>query len=148
MDLSPVQVARAQRWWADVPRLSFVQADAAEFLAAGTETFDAVYSAWGAAWYSDPHKLLPLVAKRLAPGGVFALSQAEPDSDIHGPQRLQGEWLDGRENELSLWRWQYSRQAWKALLQRHGFTDIDAYVLSAPEPGKPGTLMVRAQTVN
>ncbi|MFI6933936.1 hypothetical protein [Streptomyces sp. NPDC050287] len=42
-------------------------------------------------------------------------------------------------------RWQYAPEAWADILKRHGFTDIDAQVIKAPEPEDLGTLLVRAQ---
>lgn len=57
---------------------------------------------------------------------------------------MRGTWLEGRERELTVLRWQYAPETWADILKRHGFTDIEAYVLKAPEPGDLGTLMVRA----
>lgn len=144
VDLSAVQVARARRWWQAVPGLRFVQADARDYLASGTELFDAVYSVWGAAWFTDPEELLPLVADRLEPGGVFAFSHAEPGGDDLGPQPMRGKWLEGRASELTVLRWQYTAESWSDLLKRHGFTSIDARVLEAPTAAGLGTLLVSA----
>lgn len=146
VDLSPVQVARARRWWRDEPGLSFVQADACAYLASDTEPFDAIYSVWGAVWFTGPEQLFPLVASRLAAGGVFAFSQAEAAPGSYGPQPMRGKWLEGRERELTVLRWQYKPGTWADLLKRYGFTDIDACVLEAPGVGKLGTLMVRARS--
>ncbi|REK86312.1 class I SAM-dependent methyltransferase [Streptomyces inhibens] len=146
VDLSAAQVARATNWWRSEPRLRFVHADACDFLTADTQPFDTIYSVWGAVWFSDPEQLLPLVAKRLTPGGTFAFSQAEPTPGAYGPQPMHGKWLEGRAHELTVLRWQYTPQTWTNLLKRHGFTDIDARVLSAPETGMLGTLMVQART--
>ncbi|MEU4682851.1 class I SAM-dependent methyltransferase [Streptomyces xinghaiensis] len=146
VDLSPVQVERARTWWDDVPGLTFVHADVRDYLAEEAQLFDAIYSVWGAVWFTDPEQLLPLVAERLVPGGVLAFSQAEPAPGAYGPQPMRGKWLEGREHELTVLRWQYTPEAWTDLLKRHGFTEIHASVLEAPEPGKLGTLLVRART--
>ncbi|MFD9223097.1 class I SAM-dependent methyltransferase [Streptomyces sp. NPDC060064] len=145
VDLSPVQVARARGWWREEPRVSFVCGDVCDYLASDSEPFDAVYSVWGAVWFTDPEQVFPLVAKRLAPGGIFAFSQAEPVVGSHGPQPMRGKWLEGREHELTVLRWQYTPEVWSDLLKRHGFTDIVARVLSAPEGDKLGTLLIRAR---
>ncbi|WP_405915892.1 class I SAM-dependent methyltransferase [Streptomyces sp. NBC_00728] len=145
VDLSPVQVERARGWWNGVPGLDFVHADVCDYLASGAELFDVVYSVWGAVWFTDPEQVFPLVAKRLAPGGVLAFSQAESIPGAYGPQRMQGKWLEGRERELTVLRWQYTPEVWTDLLKRHGFTDIQASVLEAPEAGKVGTLLARAR---
>lgn len=143
VDFSPVQVARARAWWKDTPGLSFVQAEACAYLSSCSVVYDAVYSVWGAVWFTDPEELLPRVLERLSTGGAFAFSHAEPVAGSYGPQRMRGKWLEGREGELTVRRWQYAPDMWADLLKRYGFTDVDAYALTAPEPGKLGTLMVR-----
>ncbi|GGO48715.1 hypothetical protein GCM10012287_24350 [Streptomyces daqingensis] len=142
VDFSPAQVARARLWWEGTPGLSFVNAEACEYLASTATTYDAVYSRWGAAWFTDPAVLVPLVARRLAPRGLLALSQAEPIDGFYGPQAMYGNGLSGR--RLPVLRWSYSPDMWTELLAKSGYTDIDAYVLPAPEPDNVGTLMVRA----
>ena len=37
-------------------------------------------------WFTDPERLFPSVAQRLAPGGVFAFSHREP---IAGPRQTE-----------------------------------------------------------
>lgn len=145
VDLSPVQVSRARTWWKDVAGLSFVQADACDYLTSTSTAYDAIYSVWGAVWFTDPDQLLPLVAQRLAASGVFAFSHAEPVPDVYAPQPMRGKWLDGRERELTVTRWQYSPQTWADLLKRHGFTGIHARVLAAPDLAGAGTLVVSAR---
>jgi SAM-dependent methyltransferase len=143
VDFSPVQVERARTLWHDTPRLDFQHAEACTFLASSTTSWDAIYSVWGAVWFTDPDELLPRIVQRLNPGGVFAFSQAEPAADAHGPQQMYGKWLEGRERELTVLRWQYNPDNWADILKRHGFTGIDAQILAPPTPGL-GTLMVRA----
>jgi SAM-dependent methyltransferase len=144
VDFSPVQVARARAWWKDTPGLSFVQAEACAYLSSTSTKYDAVYSVWGAVWFTDPEDLFPRVLERLSPGGVFGFSHAEPVTGSYGPQRMRGKWLEGRERELTVLRWQYAPEMWADILKRYGFTGIDAHVLPGPEPGQLGTLMVRA----
>ncbi|MEU2908149.1 class I SAM-dependent methyltransferase [Streptomyces globisporus] len=144
VDLSAAQVDRASRWWKGTPGLKFVHAEAGDYLASNTTPFDAVYSVWGAVWFTDPELLFPLVAQNLTPGGNFAFSQAEPSPGAYGPQPMHGKWLEGREGELTVLRWQYTPQAWADLLKRHGFTNIDAHILPAPDGEGLGTLLARA----
>ncbi|MCZ0980002.1 class I SAM-dependent methyltransferase [Streptomyces diastatochromogenes] len=73
VDISPVQVAKARE---RRPRLDVRQQSAEEFLAADTYEFEAVCSVFGAAWFTDPDELLPLVRARLAPNGVYAFSHS------------------------------------------------------------------------
>ncbi|WP_405193776.1 class I SAM-dependent methyltransferase [Streptomyces anulatus] len=143
--LSAAQVERARRWWKDVPGLSFLHADVCDYLASNTAPYDAIYSVWGAVWFTDPEVLFPLLAKSLAPGGVFAFSQAEPSLGAYGPQPMRGKWLEGRERELTVLRWQYPPEAWADLLKLHGFIGIEAQVRPAPDAEGLGTLLVRAQ---
>lgn len=146
VDFSPVQVARARMFWADVGGLEFVLAEACAFLDGTVQQWDAIYSTWGAAWFTDPEHLFPLVLERLTPGGVFAFSHREPAVDEYGAQQMGGAWLEGRKSELVVYRWQYTTQQWAGILKRHGFTDVRADVLPNPTPGDPGTLLVQART--
>ncbi|MGW6414860.1 class I SAM-dependent methyltransferase [Streptomyces sp. NPDC055055] len=144
VDFSAVQIDRARRFWADEPRLTFTHAEACAFLDQDTRLFDAIYSTWGAVWFTDPEELFPRVAARLAPGGTFAFSHREPAVGHYGAQQMGGKWLEGRESELTVWRWQYSADQWADILKRHNFTAIDAKVLPNPDPAALGTLLVTA----
>ncbi|MEU6993214.1 class I SAM-dependent methyltransferase [Streptomyces sp. NPDC046465] len=145
VDLSAVQIERARTFWWETPGLSFVHGEARAFLAADTTAYDAIYSVWGAVWFTDPEDLFPVVATHLTPGGIFAFSQAEPVAGFYGPQQMRGKWLEGRERELTVMRWQFSPEMWADILKRHSFTGVDAHILKAPDPKSLGTLMVRAQ---
>ncbi|MFD9047910.1 class I SAM-dependent methyltransferase [Streptomyces zaomyceticus] len=144
VDFSAVQVERARLFWDGEPRLTFVHAEACAFLDEGTSRFDAIYSTWGAVWFTDPEDLVPQVAARLAPGGVFGFSHREPAAGQYGAQQMSGKWLEGRETELTVWRWQYGPEQWADILTRHGFTAIDAKVLPNPDPTALGTLLITA----
>ncbi|WP_327190823.1 hypothetical protein [Streptomyces xinghaiensis] len=117
-----------------------------DYLAAHTQVFDAIYSVWGAVWFTDPEQLLPLVVESLTPCGVLCFGQAEPAPGVCDPQPMRGKWLEHREHELTVLRRQYAPEARTGLPKRHGLTDIHASVLEAPEPGKLGTLPVQART--
>jgi SAM-dependent methyltransferase len=143
VDFSPVQVARARAFWEGLPGLEFIHAEACAFLDDDLRTWDAIYSTWGAVWFTDPEHLFPQVAKRLAPGGVFAFSHREPVTGQYGAQQMGGKWLEGREKELQVYRWQYSADQWADILKRFGFTDVRAEVLPPQEPAVLGTLLVR-----
>ncbi|MFK8848662.1 class I SAM-dependent methyltransferase [Streptomyces sp. Ac-502] len=145
VDLSAVQIARARTWWQGLPNLVFVHGEACSHLTEAPETYDAIYSVWGAVWFTDPDQLLPLIAARLAPGGVFAFSQAEPSPHAYGPQALRGKWLEGRARELTVPRWQYPPGTWADHLKRAGFAQVDARILPAPDGERPGTLLVVAR---
>jgi hypothetical protein len=57
---------------------------------------------------------------------------------------MYGNGFAGR--KLTVPRWSYSPQWWADLLNRNGFTDIEADILAAPNPEDVGILMVRACT--
>ena len=145
VDFSPVQVERARRFWADTPGLEFVHAEACAFLDETPLQWDLIYSTWGAAWFTDPEDLFPRVLDRLAPGGLFVFSHREPIVGQYGAQRMGGRWLEGRENELTVYRWQYTAEQWAGVLKRHGFTDVHAEVIPNPDPAALGTLLVQAR---
>ncbi|MFJ9908733.1 class I SAM-dependent methyltransferase [Streptomyces sp. NPDC101152] len=146
VDFSAVQTARARAFWGDLPGLTFVEAEACTFLEEDSRPWDAIYSTWGAVWFTDPEDLFPRIAKRLAPGGVFAFSHREPIVGQYGAQAMGGKWLEGRETELTVYRWQHTAAQWADILKLHGFLDIEATVLPAPDPGELGTLIVRASS--
>ncbi|OEJ34185.1 class I SAM-dependent methyltransferase [Streptomyces subrutilus] len=143
VDFSPVQTERARGFWADTPNLDFVCADALNFLDEDVRLWDAIYSTWGAVWFTNPDMLFPRIARRLAPGGIFAFSHREPIVGQYGAQQMGGKWLEGRETELTVLRWQHTPEQWTDLLKRHGFTDVSAEVIPSPD-GALGTLLVTA----
>lgn len=59
-----------------------------EYLSEHKEAHDAVYSIFGAAWFTDPSRLFPLVRQRLKPGGVFVFSQPPAIPGAYGPQGM------------------------------------------------------------
>ena len=142
LDFSAAQVERARSWWCGTPGLDIVQAEACAFLAATDLRWDAIYSVWGAAWFTDPEELFPLVRRHLTPGGVFAFAHAEPLEGHYGVEGMYGNGFNGR--KLTVLRWSHSPEQWSDLLKREGFTGIEATILDAPDPRDVGTLMVRA----
>ncbi|MGW5925207.1 class I SAM-dependent methyltransferase [Streptomyces anulatus] len=142
VDLSPVMVKKVTERWAGTGA-DFVCGEALETLAADTETYDAVYSIFGAVWFTDPARLLPLVAERLRPGGVFAFSHPPAIPGAYGPQGMYKGGFAGR--ALYTYRYSYTPRRWAGLLERAGFRDVDARVLDAPEAGHIGTLLVTAR---
>ncbi|ROQ24465.1 methyltransferase family protein [Streptomyces sp. PanSC19] len=141
VDISPVQVAKAR---ARRPHLDVRQRTAEEFLTADTYEFEVVYSVFGAAWFTDPAVLLPLVHARLAPGGVYAFSHNPPAlSGCYGPQASQMQPPEKGAEPLYVKRWDYEAGTWGELLRQAGFTDVTAEVIAPPEGKRTGTLLVR-----
>lgn len=116
IDCSPVQVAKARNWWGHLPNLAVQHADALAYLTlSGTAVWDAVYSVFGAAWFSDPDRLLPAVRSALRSGGLFAFSHADAQPEGVGPLTSCPE---------KIVRWDYRPHTWVATLQRYGFQDV------------------------
>lgn len=47
-----------------------------------------MYSLFGAAWFTDPSRLFPLVREHLVPGGVFVFSLPPAIPGAYGPQGM------------------------------------------------------------
>ncbi|MYV57134.1 hypothetical protein [Streptomyces sp. SID3212] len=84
------------------------------------------------------------------PGPATINNKGRPHPPHHNPgspdypsARTRTPTTAGR--KLALLRWSYTPEWWADLLGRHGFRDIDAEVLAAPDPVNVGTLMVRAR---
>ncbi|MGW7290609.1 SAM-dependent methyltransferase, partial [Streptomyces sp. NPDC054847] len=144
VDVSRAQLKAAEARWADAG-LVLHRTDAVRFLEEIGEHFDAVYSVYGAVWFTNPEDLLPVIRKRLKPGGVFAFSQRPAVEGCYG---CQASYINRSEDEdpLVVKRWDYEPERWAEVLREHGFQSPVASVLPAPPgPRKVGTLIVRAQ---
>ncbi|GAB2584188.1 hypothetical protein GCM10027168_16300 [Streptomyces capparidis] len=145
VDLSGAQLAKARERWADVDRMELHQGDALAFMTASPVAFDAIYSVFGAASFTDPRLTLPAVHGSLAPGGVFAMSQRPPVEGCYG---CQASYIPRGPDEdpAIVKRWDYPPETWTAMLSEHGFQDVTATVLPAPRHGKRrvGTLLIHA----
>jgi ADP-ribose pyrophosphatase YjhB (NUDIX family)/SAM-dependent methyltransferase len=141
VDLSPVMVKRITERWGPLGA-EFRCAEVLEHLRADTTTYDAIYSIFGAVWFTDPAELLPLVRQRLNPGGVLVFSQPPAIPGAYGPQGMYKGGFAGR--AMYTYRYSYTPEGWTAHLREAGFAKVDAYVLDAPVEGHIGTLIVRA----
>lgn len=138
IDISPAQVNDARRQWGHLAGAHYLAGDVLDFLAGTGQRWDAIYSIWGALWFTDPQVLFPLVRDQLTPGGklVFAHAPAVPGS--YGVQGMYGNGFTGR--QVWIYRWAYEPDTWTDLLRQYGFVDIDARI----EPDYVGTLLVEA----
>ncbi|WP_328539008.1 class I SAM-dependent methyltransferase [Streptomyces sp. NBC_00344] len=164
VDASPAQLKAAQALW-NGAGLDLNLGDAVTYMENTDEDFDAVYSVFGAAWFTDPMVLLPAVRKALRPGGVFAFSQRPPVGNHYGCRSAHigrsdgfdgsngsngsygsgGSGGSGDADPLVMQHWDYEPQAWLHMLTEHGFTAATAGVLAAPTGTREiGTLLVRA----
>ncbi|MCX5272276.1 class I SAM-dependent methyltransferase [Streptomyces virginiae] len=145
IDLSPAQLTKAHERWPDADGMELHRGDAVSYLSKTYTVFDAVYSVFGAAWFTDPGSLLPQVHAGLKPGGVFALSQRPPVEGCYGCQASYIPRGDAQDPAI-VKRWDYEPDIWCALLKEYGFGEATATVIPAPshEQRTIGTLLVRA----
>lgn len=143
VDLSPAQLRKARERWPDIEGLELHQGEALDFLASA-EPFHAIYSVFGAAYFTDPALMLPAVWDRLRPGGVFAMSQHPA---IEGCYGCQASYIPRgpEEDPAVVKRWDYGPETWEGMLKEHGFAEASATVLPAPNTGRRriGTLLIR-----
>lgn len=130
VDLAPSRTQAAADQWGQLPGLEFVTANAVDFLTETNETFDVVYSIFGAVWFTDPSVLLPLVRNQMHPDGVFVFS--------HLPASEAGV-VTGR----AVSKWKYPAEQWVRVLAAVGFS-ATADVVAPPDGQRVGTLVVRA----
>jgi SAM-dependent methyltransferase len=141
VDLSPVAVEAADRRWGP-HGARLVCGEVLDHLSTAEETYDAVYSIFGAVWFTDPARLFPIVRQRLNPRGVLAFSQPPAIPGAYGPQGMYKGGFAGP--AMFTYRYSYTPRTWASLLRNAGFADIDIQVLDAPTPGHIGTLIARA----
>lgn len=143
LDISGVQCEQARQRWGHLPGARFVQGEVVEFLASTDEQWDAMYSIWGALWFTDPEQVLPLVHDRLAPGGRLVFSHAPAVPGSYGVQGIYAAGFTGR--QVWAYRWAYEPSTWVEILYRHGFRNVSAWHEVAPDPDNIGTLIVEGQ---
>ncbi|MFW6640317.1 class I SAM-dependent DNA methyltransferase [Nocardiopsis algeriensis] len=141
VDLSPAAVEQARQQWEHLGA-EFHHADATEFLAGTGQRWGAIYSVWGAAWFTDPGALFPLVYDRLEPGGRFVFSHAPAVPDSYGVQGMYGAGFSGR--QVWVYRWAYEPEEWAQILRRHGFGQVRVWEEPAPKTDHVGTLIAVA----
>ncbi|MEV4501566.1 class I SAM-dependent methyltransferase [Streptomyces klenkii] len=143
VDVSPVQLDAARARWGGLPGLELRRSGALDFMSETPERFDAVFSVFGAVWFTDPARMLPAVRRVLGPGGVLAFSQRPAVEGCYGCQASYINQADDP-NPLVVKRWDHTAATWAALLQEHGFRTPTATEIAPPEGWKTGTLLVRA----
>lgn len=142
VDLSPVMAQCAGEKWAPYG-VRIEQGEILDWLATDEGRYDAVYSIFGAAWFTDPSRLFPLVREHLAPGGVFVFSQPPAIPGAYGPQGMYKGGFAGK--AMFTYRYSYKPAVWRRLLLAAGFVDAEVWDVEAPKPGHIGTQLVRAR---
>lgn len=143
IDISPTQMVAARDRWGHLPNAHYLVGDVLGYLADTDQQWDAIYSIWGALWFTDPQAVLPLVRDRHAPGGKLVFSHAPAVPGSYGIQGMYGNGFKG--SQVWIYRWAYEPDAWTDLLSQYGYVDIHARVEPAPEAVNVGTLIVEAR---
>ncbi|WP_405084753.1 class I SAM-dependent methyltransferase [Microbispora sp. NBC_01389] len=139
VDISERQIERARTRYGYLRGISFVTADAVQFLATSSHPYDVCYSVFGAVGLTSPNVLVPLITRALRPGGVLAFAVPHPRrSDRNSTLLLPS---GGR---MPIRRWEPSVLGWVALLSAAGFLIDDLQHLGESRSG-PKTLLVVAR---
>ncbi|MEV5749763.1 class I SAM-dependent methyltransferase [Actinoallomurus sp. NPDC052308] len=143
IDISSIQREQAERRWGHLPDAHYTHGDVVDYLTGTDRRWDAIYSIWGAVWFTDPERLFPLIRDRLTPRGRFVFSHAPAVPGSYGVQGIYAAGFTGR--QVWAYRWAYEPGGWAEILRRHGFGGVRAWVEPAPDPDHVGTLIVEAE---
>ena len=151
IDASPAQYELAVDLFGHLaPRLCIVLSDAVSHLQTTADTYDALYSVFGALDFTDPRELLPDVAAALKPGGrlVFStlahyLSGAPAQPDVVAAD-VPAKTPEGEAPTMR--RWVLQEHVWVKVLDEAGFTRMRVDVLPSTieGPRTADTLLVTA----
>nr|WP_308010993.1 class I SAM-dependent methyltransferase [Streptomyces sp. AC495_CC817] len=140
IDASPAQHAMADDLYGHLaPRLSLAHCDVPAHLRTSADTYDVLYSVFGAVDFTEPRELLPAALSALRPGGrlVFAtLAHHLGGAPAHpGVRHTEIGAKTPYGTVVLMRRWVLQEPVWTMLLDEAGFTQISTEVL----PGGPGT---------
>lgn len=151
VDASPAQYEMATGLFGHLaPRLRIVRSDAVSHLHATADSYDVLYSVFGALDFTDPRELLPAAVSALKPGGrlVFStlahyLSGALAQPDVVGTD-VPAKTSEGEATTMR--RWVLQEHVWVKILDEAGFTGISVDVLpsTVAGPRTADTLLVTA----
>ncbi|HCA86964.1 MAG TPA: class I SAM-dependent methyltransferase [Streptomyces sp.] len=151
VDASRSQNERARVGYGHIPRLAFVESDAAAYLRQHPDGAHVCYSAFGACDFTDPRDLLPAISAALRPRGTLVIATlahyrdgSPPESDVR-PGRIPVATADGAVGVLE--RWVLDVPVWEKLLAEAGFTgtEVDIVRDHGGEGGPPvATTILRA----
>ncbi|MFI1526760.1 class I SAM-dependent methyltransferase [Streptomyces griseus] len=151
VDLVGLQVRRARSHYGHIDGANFAVGHALHHLQATEQTFDAIYSVFGAVGLVAPELLLAAIARRLNPGGVLAFSVPHPARAGRHPSTDD----HARESHvtvsdlirLPLARWEFDAHRWGAHLSRTGLRITSTVDLRHPRLDPwPTTLLITART--
>jgi SAM-dependent methyltransferase len=132
------------------PRLRIVSSDAVSHLKAAANTYDVLYSVFGALDFTDPRKSLPAAATVLKPGGRLVFSTlAHYQSGAPAQPDVVAAAVPARTPEgeaTTMDRWVLQEHVWVKVLDEAGFTRISVDMLPSAVrgPRTTDTLLVTA----
>jgi len=140
LDLSPRQLAHAQRLMAEAG-LAFPLIEAsAEAVPLPNATFDIVFCDWGAMTFSDPYRTVPEAARLLRPGGLFAFATSTPFYCVCDDQQADVVREQLMNDYFDLYRIEWDDEVdfqlpygqWIRLFRQHGFMVEDLVETQPP----------------
>jgi SAM-dependent methyltransferase len=150
VDVVGLQVRRARSHYGRLNNLTFVAGHALHYLQASDESFDAIYSVFGAIGLVAPELLLPAIAQRLRSGCVLAFSVPHPLRGGRGPSpddRPVRDYVtlpDG--TRLPIPRWEFDADRWEKHLGRAGLRIASTHEFRDAGHGRwPTTLLITAR---
>ncbi|MBB4891229.1 SAM-dependent methyltransferase [Streptomyces olivoverticillatus] len=143
VDIAVGRIQQARARFGHLPAAIWTVGDAAEVLAR-LPRLDACFSIYGALWYSDPARLLPVIRNRLKPGGLLAFTVNAPR-----PAELPGRRVDNLTLDtgarLPVVHYSYDVDAWRQLLTASGLTTDTVLTVDDPVGRCYRTLVLRAR---
>ncbi|MFJ7267357.1 class I SAM-dependent methyltransferase [Streptomyces sp. NPDC099050] len=150
VDLVGLQIRRARSHYGHLDGTTFAAGHALHHLQATGQTFDGVYSVFGAVGLVAPELLLAAISRRLKPGGVLAFSVPHPARAGRHPStddRPREDYVTMPDHtRLPLARWEFDSHRWGAHLARTGLRITSALELRHPRRDPwPTTLLITAR---
>ncbi|MEV4440347.1 class I SAM-dependent methyltransferase [Streptomyces sp. NPDC049577] len=143
VDVAEARLEQARARFGRLPALLWKAGDAAEVLAS-LPCLDVCFSIYGALWYSDPARLLPVIANRLVPGGILAFTVNAP-RDGETPGRRVDNLTLPTGARLPVVHYTYGANTWHHLLAEAGLTMEAAVAVDDPRGRGYRALVLRAR---
>ncbi|MET9695810.1 class I SAM-dependent methyltransferase [Streptomyces sp. NPDC006529] len=150
VDLVGLQIRRARSHYGHIEGATFAAGHALRHLQGNGQSFDAIYSVFGAVGLVAPELLLAAISRRLAPGGVLAFSVPYPARAGRHPctdDRPREDYVTMPDRtRLPIARWEFDARRWSAHLARTGLRLTAALELRHPRRDPwPTTLLITAR---
>ncbi|MEU2956651.1 class I SAM-dependent methyltransferase [Streptomyces xanthochromogenes] len=150
VDLVGLQIRRARSHYGHLDGATFAAGHALHHLQAAGQSFEAIYSVFGAIGLVAPELLLTAISRRIKPGGVLAFSVPHPARAGRHPSTDDRPCEDyvtmPDHTRLPIARWEFDSHRWGAHLARAGLRITSALELRHPRRDPwPTTLLITAR---